>query len=620
MEEMDSHKTAPVLKGVGVIQKAADSIGLGKCGVYRMISQDFRVLYVGKAKDIQKRLQSYIRVELLPHRLKRMVFETTCMEFTITHTEEEALLLENNLIKTLRPIYNILLKDDKSFPYICLTSHPFPRITKYRGEKKPENAYFGPYSNVHALDAAIIQIQKFFGIRSCSDHYFNTRSRPCLQYHIKRCSAPCVKKITTDEYVDQVQMTKDFLVGKTDLLQKKMEEKMLICAKNLQFEQAATYRNHIQLLTQLQAKQVIYTQLSKSIDVIALHQDGGKSCVQVMFYRLGTHVGSLFYFLDPVDHPIGDQIEQFIVQFYQSRLLKGHACAELVILSHLPSNYDLLLQTLRHMFHKRIILTIPKRGIKYDLLEHALRNAKDAARRDLDITNIFHELSSVFGIKDASRIEVYDNSHLFGTHPYGVMIVVTKEGFDKKSYRKFSMESVKQEHSSHDPHAVFTNDYAMMTSMMERRFKNTSTLPDLLLIDGGKGQIKVVHGVLEKLNLSIPVIGIAKGENRNASQETFYQRDKDPLSFSTHTPLFYFLQRIRDEAHRFAITTHRTSREKNLTQSKLDDVPGVGAKRKKALLLRFGSVKGITSASIDDISRTEGISKALAQKILDYLR
>lgn len=586
-------------------------------GVYRMINNRGEVVYVGKAKDLKKRVVSYTFALKLPLRLQRMVSETVSMEIVTTHTETEALLLESNLIKKLQPHYNILLKDDKSFPYILITQgHAYPRLEKHRGPQQQKGKYFGPFASVVAVEETMILLQKVFLIRNCSDPFFEKRTRPCLQYHIKRCSAPCVGKISEKDYATLVKEATAFLNGKTTQIQEYLAVKMNEASHALAYEEAAQYRDRLRLLTRIQAHQRINVAKIRDADIIGAACEGGQTCVQIFFFRQGRNLGTASFFLSHTDDAsLEDQIAAFLTQFYQDR-----APASLVLLSHKPAELSLISSALQEQFGVVTSWEIPKVGAKRELVEHALSNAQGALTRKLSQTATFEalldQMAQTFQMsKRPERIEIYDNSHLQGTHPYGVMVVATPQGFEKKSYRKFAIREAASPKGG--------DDYAMMGEVLHRRFAHAGekdwTLPDLILVDGGLGQLNVALKVIEELDVDgITVVGIAKGPDRNAGREKFFQKGRDTFTLPDNDPLMHFLQRLRDEAHRFAIGTHRAKRAKALIFSRLDEIPGIGAARKKALLQHFGSAKGVSLASLQDLQLVSGINKFVAKKIYAY--
>ena len=612
-----SPKLPPTLaQGVEIIRQTVKTLPQVP-GVYRMINNRGEVVYVGKAKDLKKRVISYTFAQKLPHRLQRMVSETISMEIVTTHTETEALLLESNLIKKLQPHYNILLKDDKSFPYILITQgHAYPRLEKHRGPQRQKGKYFGPFASVVAVEETMILLQKVFLIRNCSDPFFEKRTRPCLQYHIKRCSAPCVGKISEEDYATLVKEATAFLNGKTTQIQEYLAVKMNEASFALAYEEAAQYRDRLRLLTRIQAHQRINVAKIRDADIIGAACEGGQTCVQIFFFRQGRNLGTASFFLSHTDDAsLEDQIAAFLTQFYQDR-----APAVVVLLSHKPTELSLISTALQEQFGVVTAWEVPKVGVKRELVEHALSNAQGALTRKLSQTATFEalldQMAQTFQMsKRPERIEIYDNSHLQGTHPYGVMVVATPQGFEKKFYRKFAIREAMPLKGG--------DDYAMMGEVLHRRFAHAGekdwTLPDLILVDGGLGQLNVALKVIEELDVDgITVVGIAKGPDRNAGREKFFQKGRDTFTLTDNDPLMHFLQRLRDEAHRFAIGTHRAKRAKALVFSRLDEIPGVGAARKKVLLQHFGSAKGVSLASLQDLQLVSGINKFVAKKIYAY--
>lgn len=597
-------------QGASVIKDVVRTLTL-QPGVYRMINDRDEILYIGKAKNLKNRVVSYTHIDALPNRLKRMVAETVRMEIVTTHTETEALLLESNLIKHHLPRYNILLKDDKSFPYIVLTKdHPFPRVIKHRGAHTLKADYYGPFANVMAVDEAIEIIQKVFKVRNCSDHYFETRKRPCLQYHIKRCTAPCVHHISKQEYSESVEQSKNFLLGKTDEVQKILSEKMMGFSHSLEFEKAAQIRDTLKMMTDIQSKQRINLHGLRNVDVVGVVKKSGLVCVQMFFFRHGRNYGTeSFYLVHAQEETEPDILNAFLLQFYNER-----QPPEKILLSHKIKDEKLLKQAIVEKFKSSVQFEVPQLNVKAELIQHVLKNANDSIDRKIahsdSFQKLFAQIQTTFELPYLpKRVEIYDNSHLQGSNPCGVMVVANLQGFDKKSYRKFTPKE-----------AASNDDFAMMREFLKRRLKHLEDwdTPDLLLIDGGQGQLSSVQSIVDELGLSIPVVGIAKGPDRNAGRERFFMINKEPFSLELNDPLLYFLQRLRDEAHRFAIGTHRQKREKNLLVSKLDQIPGIGASRKKKLLLHFGSAKNVERAAMSDLCRVEGISRPLAQKIYDF--
>lgn len=589
-------------------------------GVYRMIGADETVLYVGKAKSLKKRVPNYTQVGRLPVRLQRMVALTRRMEFVHTRSEAEALLLEANLIKTLDPVYNVLLKDDKSYPYVVLTrDHPYPRVVKFRGKPDKEGDYFGPFASGQAVQEVMSILQRVFQIRNCTDSYFAARTRPCLQYHIKRCTAPCVHKVSLEDYKIQICYAKDFLNGKTRDVQQDLEQKMIAASQSLQYELAASYRDKIKYLTAAQSRQRINGFALGDADVVALVTREQVAGFQVFFFRGGQSYGNRAFFPsvgDDVDLP--EMMETFLAQFYQ-----GKEAPSEIMVNIKPAEATLLEEALSTQAGRKIALRVPQRGVKEDIMAFAVQNAREALEKHLlkrqKDEDALEKVGTLFGLDGApQRIEVYDNSHLGGTNMVGAMIVAGEEGFQKKAYRKFNIKQ-----------AGASDDYGMMREVMMRRFKNFSsdvfdsedkTFPDLLLIDGGLGQLHAVHDVLDEMCVSdhLVVVGIAKGEDRNAGREKFFIRGREMFQLPVHDPVLHYLQRLRDEAHRFAIGSQRIRRTGDLQASRLDNVAGIGPKRKKALLHHFGSAKAVADASVQDLGKVEGISREMAQKIYAF--
>ena len=608
-------------------------------GVYRMLSASGDVLYVGKAKNLQKRVHSYAKPQEQSIRIQRMVAQTAHMEFTTTHTEAEALLLEANLIKKLKPRYNILLRDDKSFPYILIAGdpptlklrrtckqkssvalakegHDFPLVTKHRGAKDRKGEYFGPFASGSAVNETLAVLHKAFMLRNCPDSVFAQRTRPCLQYQIKRCTAPCVAKVSREEYAKQVDMARQFLSGKSRKIQEYFAKEMQAASDRMDFESAAAFRDRIRALTSIQAHQTIHIDGLKDTDIHALHQKDGVSCVQVFFFRGGQNFGNRPYFpRHEKDETPGDILSAFILQFYASRPVPQ----EILVSAEIPGK-TAVAEALRLQAGHKVTLALPTRGGKKELIQMALKNAKEALERkraiDAGQSEILEQIAGRFGLEaPPERIEVYDNSHISGTHALGAMIVAGAEGFQKSSYRKFNMGG----------NIKAGDDVGMMREMLTRRFQPllkadaNAVWPDLLLIDGGQGQLNAALQVMADLGVSdIPLVAIAKGPDRNAGRERFFIPGKPPFSLEPNDPVLYFLQRIRDEAHRFAITSHRAKRSKAITSNPLDEVPEIGAKRKKALLLHFGSAKAVAESGLADLQKVAGISKAMAKKIYDF--
>ena len=593
-----------------------------KPGVYRMIDAKGEILYIGKARALKKRVVTYSNVAKLPNRLKRMVSETITMEFITTNSEVEALLLESNLIKKHQPRFNILLKDDKSFPYILLTTdHEFPQVKKYRGVRNEAGEYFGPFANAGAVNHTIELLQRIFKLRNCTDSYFAARKRPCLQYHIKRCTAPCVAKISQEDYAQSVLQARAFLTGNSRALQDDFRAKMEAASEVMDFETAAEYRDKIKSLSAIQSHQDINIADLKDADVIGFYQREGKTCIQVFFFRGGQNFGNRAYF-PRHDSEIGDQtiMANFIAQFYEGKPIPPD-----IFVTLLPAEKDLLEEALtqRAKTRARVTIAAPQRGQRKRLLDFVEKNAKEALERHLAERKSEHVLlegvAKLFAMENSpERIEVYDNSHISGTNMVGAMIVAGPEGFRKGAYRKFNIRE-----------AQAADDYGMMREVMIRRFgralkedvdREGDEWPDLLLIDGGLGQFNAVKEVLVEMGVweDLMVVAISKGPDRNAGREQFHMDGRAPFQLPVNDAVLHYLQRLRDEAHRFAIGAHRKRRTMDITKNPLDEIAGIGAARKKALLHHFGSAKAIKSAGIEDLLKVEGISRAQAEKIFAF--
>lgn len=612
---------APSLeKGAQIIRDFANNLPVTP-GVYRMLAENGDVLYVGKAKALKKRVISYTNVNKLPSRLQRMVAYTVAMEVVHTHTEVEALLLESNLIKKLKPRYNILLRDDKSFPYILVTGdHDYAQITKHRGARKAKGEYFGPFASAGAVNRTIDTLQRAFKLRNCSDSVFANRKRPCLQYHIKRCTAPCVNMVSAEDYAEQVDQARRFLNGESVAVQEHFAQKMEQASQNEDFEKAAEFRDQIKALTSVQMQQDINLEGIGDVDVISLAQTEGRSCVQVFFFRGGQNFGNWSYFpRHSSDDLAEDIIGVFMSQFYNSKPVPKQ-----IFVSHKPTDKDLLEEALSvRRDGLKVEISKPSRGKRKRLMEFVSRNAEDALKRNIsERASENRHLQAVAELFDLDsppkRIEVYDNSHISGTNMVAGMVVAGEEGFIKNAYRKFNIRD-----------AAAADDYGMMREVMERRFgralkegvqPDDESWPDLLLIDGGKGQLSAVKETLEELGVfdKLAVVAIAKGEDRNAGREEFFIDEKSSFKLPANDPTLHYLQRLRDEVHRFAIGAHRTRRKNDISKSPLDQIEGIGAKRKKALLQYFGSAKAVAGAGVQDLMQVEGISKAKAQDIYDF--
>lgn len=615
MTEEQSRPKTQLEKGAEIIRAFAQTLP-NSPGVYRMLNDRGELLYVGKALALRKRVINYTQTDKLPLRLKRMVAETASMVFVHTHTEVEALLLEANLIKKLNPRYNILLKDGKSFPYILITGdHDFPQLVKHRGARSRKGKYFGPFASGHAVNWTVTTLQRVFMLRTCSDSVFAQRTRPCLQYHIKRCTAPCVQAVTKDEYAQQVRQAHDFLSGKSNAIQQEFAGRMQEASDRRDYEEAAVYRDRIKALTAIQARQDINVDGMDDADVVAIAQREGRSCVQVFFFRGGQNFGNRSFFPrhDADDKP-EDVLSAFMAQFYADIPVPPQ-----ILISRGFDEIPLLERALnaREDVSRKVRISCPGRGTRRRLVDFVARNAQEALDRHLleraGDQMLLEGVAKLFDMDEApQRIEVYDNSHVSGTDMIGAFIVAGPEGFDKKSYRKFNIRK-----------ADAADDYGMMREVMSRRFARgleSESWPDLLLVDGGLGQLNAVMESLSDLGIAdeLAVVGIAKGADRNAGREKFFIPGRDMFQLPEHDPVLHYLQRLRDEAHRFAIGSHRARRSKKISASPLDSIPGIGAKRKKALLLHFGSAQEVARAGIDDLAKVDGISRSVAEKIYHF--
>ena len=612
---------APSWRGHACVQSYLNTLD-NSPGVYRMLNDRAEVLYVGKARNLRARVSNYARPSGHSERIARMIAETTSMMFLTTRTETEALLLEQNLIKQLKPRYNVLLRDDKSFPYILLPrDHAFPQLRKHRGRRSTRGSYFGPFASASAVNRTLNQLQRVFLLRNCTDSVFNNRSRPCLLYQIKRCSAPCVGYISEDDYAALVADAERFLSGKSTKIQAQLAEEMQAAADAMEFERAAALRDRIRALTTVQQSQGINPRSVAEADIIALHLEKGQACVQVFFIRANQSWGNRdFYPATGAGAEEPEILEAFLTQFYDSK-----EPPRLLLLSHDIQNPDLVAEALSERAGRKVTLAVPKRGEKAELVENALRNARESLARRLAHPaaqgRLLEGLAEAFGL-DAPprRIEVYDNSHIQGSDAVGAMIVAGPEGFIKSQYRKFNIRG---------RDLTPGDDFGMMKEVLKRRFtrllkedpdRQGETWPDLLLIDGGAGQISAVASIMADLGLEdIPVVGVAKGIDRDAGKEEFHRPGARAFALRHNDPVLYFVQRLRDEAHRTAIGTHRARRAKSLSASPLDGIPGVGPGRKRALLAHFGSAKAVARAGLADLQAVEGISAALARVIHDHL-
>lgn len=610
----------PPRRGVDAIRHALKTAPLTP-GVYRMIDSLGEVLYVGKAKHIKKRVTSYTQPQRQTTRIQRMVALAVRMEFISTHTEAEALLLEASLIKRYRPPFNVILRDDKSFPYIALRGgHDFPQIAKHRGARRDKADYFGPFASAAHVNRTLNTLQKIFLLRSCSDPAFASRSRPCLLFQIKRCSAPCVGRIDKAAYRRLVEDARDFLLGRNTDIQERLAAAMSEAADALDFETASLHRDRLKALAHVQGQQSITTATLEDADVIAVATKGGKSCIQVFFYRGGLNRGNRPYY--PQHEPeaeSADILAAFIAQFYDNK-----PPPRTVLVNRTPAEHLLLSEALTLAAERKISLIVPARGEKKRLVDAAEDNALKALERRMAETanegKLLAAVGDALGLgRTPARIEVYDNSHIQGAHALGAMIVTGPEGFEKGRYRRFT---IRREHLTPG------DDFAMMREVMDRRFtrlqredpdRSRGLWPDLLLIDGGKGQLSAVLEVADSHGVSdVAIVAISKGPDRNAGREQFHMRGRDSFLLRAGDPALYYLQRLRDEAHRFAIAGHRAKRAKAITTSPLEDVPGIGPRRKKALLHHFGSAKGVADAALHDLELVSGISRAMARTIYDH--
>ena len=591
-------------------------------GVYRVQDARGDVLYVGKARALRNRVTNYTQVERLPARLQRMVAQTRSMTIVTTQSEAEALLLEAQFIKRFRPPYNVLLRDDKSFPFILLREdHAFPRIQKHRGAQKIQGRYYGPFASAGSVTRTINALQKLFLLRSCTDSFFANRSRPCLLYQIKRCSAPCVGRIDENSYAELVGDAQDFLGGKSTKVQAKLGAQMQAAAEAMDFEMAAVYRDRLKALTFIQGSQAINAEGLGDADIFALAGKGGGMCIQAFFIRGGQNWGHRSFFpVHTQDVSEDEVLTQFMAQFYEEV-----PPARLVLADREPAECGLLAQALSEQAGRKVRIEVPQRGERMKLIRQAQRNAIEALeRRQAESTaqgQILTEMADLFGLDGPpDRIEIYDNSHIQGTNALGAMVVAGPEGFRKSAYRKFNIKRAE---------TIPGDDFGMMREVFERRFaraesedpeRDSGEWPDLVLVDGGRGQLNAARAVLENMGIEdVCMIGIAKGPHHGREgREVFHLMDGREITLPLNHPVLFYLQRLRDEAHRFAIGAHRQKRAKALTVSSLDEVPGIGPARKKALLMHFGTAKAVRNASLDDLRRAPGVSSAVAQTVYDY--
>ncbi len=608
---------SPNTKGVAAIEAALITMPFSP-GVYRMLDAKGDALYVGKARSLKKRVAAYTQLGRLDERLRRMVNETAAMEMITTHTEAEALLLEANLIKRLKPRFNIVLRDDKSYPWLMLTEdHPFPQIAKHRGAHLRKGSYWGPFASAWAVNQTVTAMQRVFLLRSCADTVFANRTRPCLLYQIRRCSAPCVGRISEADYGRLVGQAKTFLAGKSASVQRELAAEMEQAAGALEFEHAATARDRIRALTFVQGNDVVNPASLQDADVIAAWQIAGQTCVQVFFFRGGRNNGNRAFFPSHArTEEAAEVLAAFIAQFYDDK--PPPTC---VLVNHPLPEQALVAEALSLKADRKVEILTPQRGEKRAVVQHAEVNAREALERKLAESagqaKLLEGVAQVFNLPaPPERIEVYDNSHIMGSNPYGVMIVAGPGGFTKAAYRKFAIRG---------PVAP-GDDFAMMREVLQRRFTRAlreqaegappSDWPDLVLIDGGAGQLSAARQTLQDLGVNdVKLVAIAKGPDRNAGREWFHTDGAEPFQLPPRDPVLYFLQRLRDEAHRFAITTHRAGRSKNIRQSELDEIPGIGAARKRALLNHFGSARGVKMAGLGDLEAAPGISRETARRV-----
>ncbi len=617
MSEQTTHSTPA---GQAVIQTYLKTLDSSP-GVYRMLDQKGAVLYVGKARNLKARVSSYARPTGHSPRIERMIRETATIMFLTTRTETEALLLEQNLIKQLRPRYNVLLRDDKSFPNILVAkAHGFPQIKKHRGAKKEKGDYYGPFASAGAVNRTLNQLQKVFLLRNCSDATFESRTRPCLLYQIKRCAGPCVGLVSDTEYGGLVRDAERFLQGRTTKVQEPLAAEMQTASDAMEFERAAALRDRLRALTFVQGNQAVNPAGVAEADVIALHMDGGQACVQVFFIRANQNWGNRDYYPRTGSGAgVAEVMQAFVGQFYDNK-----EPPRLILLSDAIEDVELMGEALAEKAGRKVEIAVPLRGEKKELMAGALRNARESLARKMSETATQTRLLS--GLSDAfdldgppQRIEVYDNSHIQGAHAVGAMIVAGPEGFIKSQYRKFNIKG---------DDLTPGDDFGMMKEVLTRRFKRllkedpdrqNGTWPDLLLIDGGAGQVSAVREIMAELGVEdVAMVGVAKGVDRDHGKEEFYRTGQRPFALRRGDPVLYFIQRMRDEAHRFAIGAHRNKRSKAVGATPLDDVPGVGATRKRALLQHFGSAKAASRADLADLKAVDGISDALAETIYDY--
>ena len=604
-----------VLNGIELIKHYQKDLS-NSPGVYRMIDSNHKTLYVGKAKNLKKRVSSYTKYSGHSLRIQQMIFATSSMLFLTTKNETEALLLEQNLIKQLKPKYNVQLRDDKSFPYIFISSeHDFPRLEKHRGQKKRSGNYYGPFASAGAVNRTLNTLQKVFLLRSCTDKEVKAGNRPCLNFHLKRCAGPCCGKISKSDYSKLVASADEFLRGRSEEVQKKLSEEMILASKEMNYELAASYRDRIKAISRIQSIQGINPQKVKEADIFALNFQSGQACVQVYFIRYNQNWGNRDYYpkVSP-DMTKKEILEAFLGQFYLNRLP-----AKLILISNTIDNQNLLEKLFSEKLGKIVKIINPQKGEKKELVIDALRNAKEGLERKMAENstqkNLLLKMADLLNLKNSpERIEVYDNSHIQGAYAVGAMVVSGPDGLMKSEYRKFNIKI--SELGNRD-------DTSMMQHVFSRRFKKKNTqdlkIPDVIILDGGKGQLSVIQNYLNDIGYgNIPIVAIAKGEKRNSGLEKFYHKKNIELEISNNDPLRYFLQRLRDEVHRFVIGAHRQKRSKSLMSTRLDEITGLGGIRRKNLLMRFGSTKEVSKASINELQKVQGISRNLAEQIYNF--
>ena len=604
--------------GLNVIKKEIKSIPVSP-GIYKMIDENGEVLYVGKAKNLKKRVSSYSKLNNQSQRILNMISLVRKVELSITNTEAEALLLESNVIKANKPKFNILLKDDKSFPSILLTSnHDFPQIKKHRGRKSQKGYYFGPFSSAGSVNRSLDALQKGFLLRNCTDNVFKLTTKPCLQYQIKRCTAPCVGLVSRKDYQIQVDQAKNFLNGDSDKIKEIFAEKMQEYSSNLDFENAAVWRNKIRALTSIQSFQSVNINEIGNVDIIAVYRKLNKTSINISFMRNGSNFGDHNFFLShPLEVKINEIMLEFLSQFYENKIPPKE-----IIVSHEPKDKSLLIEALSLLSNHQIRIHSPKKGIKKKLVNISMTNAKTSLNRKISdnekIFNNLAELKKIFNLnKDIYRIEIYDNSHIQGKFAVGAMVVFNKDGFDKSSYRKYNL-TINENISG-------GNDFGMMQEVFSRRFKNfdnaknNNPLPDLILVDGGRGHLNTVSEILTNFKLDkIKICAVSKGKERNAGEEKFHLLGQKSFTLEKNSSIMFFLQKLRDEAHRFAITSHRIRRKQSISYNPINEIDGIGKVRKMALLKYFGSAREVSRASIEDLKKVNGISNNAARKIYDY--